>query len=86
MAQGLYRVPKLHGAVRLIAHYAILALAFYLCFLLPASMTASQVLIGLFAFTVIYAIVMGVAAFFRARFRANAEQEAPYASQFKKNR
>lgn len=86
MAQALRRLTVLHGAIRLLLHYGILAMAFYLCFLLPASMRAAQVLIGLFAFTILYAVVMGVIAIFRARFRANAEQEEAYTNRYKKSR
>ncbi|MBE6546404.1 MAG: hypothetical protein E7668_03045 [Ruminococcaceae bacterium] len=86
LAQTLYRYKALNGAARLFLHYAILALAFYLCFLLPASMTASQVLIGLTVFTLIYALVMGLSALFLRRLRKNAAREEIYQSQFKKAR
>lgn len=83
-AWGLYRMPRLAGAVRLLLHYGILVLAFYLCFLLPASMTGAQVFIGIALFTAVYFAIMGIAMLFLSRFRANAEQEAPYTNQYKK--
>ena len=80
LAQLLLGLKTLHGALR------ILLLAFYLCFLLPASMKGAQVLIGLFAFAVVYAIVMALRALFISRFRANSEPDEPYREQFKKSR
>ena len=68
------------------AHYGILALAFYLCFLLSLSLPPAQVLIGMVAFTLIYATVMGIGALLVSRFRKNAKEEETYQSQFKKQR
>lgn len=85
-AWSLYRLPRLHGAIRLLLHYGVLTLAFYLCFLLPASMRGAQVLIGIVLFTAVYFIILGLATLFLSRFRANAEQETPYAEQYKKKR
>ncbi|MBQ9783181.1 MAG: hypothetical protein IJW44_01530 [Clostridia bacterium] len=86
LAQGIYRMKNLHGALRLVAHYGILALAFYLCFLLSLSLPPAQVLIGMVAFTLIYATVMGIGALLVSRFRKNAKEEETYQSQFKKQR
>ena len=85
LAQGLYRFKRLHGALRLLLHYGILALGFYLCFLLPAAMRPVQIMIGLVAFTVVYGVVLGIAALVLARFRKNAAaaQEPAYTRQFK---
>lgn len=84
LAQGILRLKSLHGALRYSSHFGILAMGFYCCFLLPAEMRASQVLIGLFFFTLAYLLVMGVVALFLSRFRANVEKEMPYETQFKK--
>ena len=86
LAQLLLGLKTLHGALRILLHGGILLLAFYLCFLLPASMKGAQVLIGLFAFAVVYAIVMALRALFISRFRANSEPDEPYREQFKKSR
>lgn len=86
LAQGLYRKKDYNGALRLILHYGILAIGFYLCFLLSLSLSAAQILIGMVAFTLIYAVVMGCSALFLSRFRRNAQQEEIYQSQFKKHR
>lgn len=87
LAQGFYRAKGLHGALRLVLHYGILAVAFYLCFLLSLSLNAAQTLIGLVAFTLIYAAIMGIGALLLSRFRKNARaEEETYQSQFKKHR
>ncbi len=80
----LYRSKSMAGALRLVLHFGITAISFYLCFLLPAGMTAAQVFIGLFAYAIVYFLIVGITAFFKARFRANAEQEAPYENRYKK--
>lgn len=84
MAWRIYRSEKLSGGLRRVSHYGITALSFYLCFLLPAGMNASQVLIGLVAYTLVYFLIVGVSALFKSRFRANAEKEAPYENRYKK--
>ncbi len=84
LAAFLLRLPRWHGALRITLHFAILAMAFYLCFLVPASMRASGVLIGLFAFAVIYWIGAAIVALFVSRFRKNAEQDVPYTKQYQK--
>ena len=86
LAQGVFRMKTLPTAARILLHYAIFALGFYFCFLLPASMTAAQVLVGLVLFTLAYAAVMGIVALFLSRFRTNAKEEEEYKSQFKSSR
>lgn len=83
-AWNLYRMPRLSGALRLLLHYGILVLAFYVCFLFPASMRSAQIIIGVVLFTVVYALLMLAATAFASRFRANVQKEAPYQPQFKK--
>ena len=84
IAWQIFQAKSMAGALRLVLHFGITALSFYLCFLLPADMTAAQVLIGLFAYTLVYFLIVGCTAFFKARFRANAEKEAPYENRYKK--
>ena len=84
LAQAVFRMESVPRVGRTLLRFFILAFAFYICFLLPASMTSAQVLIGLVLFTLIYAAVMGVCTLFLSRFRANAKPEEAYESQFKK--
>ncbi len=86
LAQTIYRYQAMNGAARLFLHYLILALSFYLCFLLPSSMVASQVVVGLTIFTLLYALIMGLSALFLRRLRKNAQKEEVYESRFKKVR
>lgn len=81
-AWQIFRLPKPSTAVRLLAHYAILLFAFYLCFLVPASMRAPQIVIGILFFTLIYAIIMAISAFFLSRLRTNREKQETYQKQF----
>lgn len=85
-AWRLYRMQKWSGAARLFAHYGILVLAFYLCFLFPASMQSGQIVIGVVLFTALYAVVMLLAALLVSRFRVNAQKATHYEKQFKKSR
>ena len=85
-AWSISRLPQLTGGWRLLSHYAILMLSFYLCFLVPASMKAAQTLIGVVLFSAAYFAVMGIALLLRSRFRANAEKEAEYKPQYSKKR
>lgn len=84
VAWNLYRMPQWSGALRLLLHYGILILAFYACFLFPASMRSAQIIIGIVLFTVLYALLMLIAHAFIAKLRANAQKEVPYEKQFQK--
>ena len=84
VAQGILRLSALHGAVRYLCHFFILAMGFYACFLLPANMRGAQIFVGLVFFTLIYLAVVGVSNLFLSRFRANQEKEVHYEPQFKK--
>ena len=86
LAQALYRMKSLSGLGRGLLRYLVFAVSFYLCFLLPSAMNASQTLIGLVLFSLCYAAVMGISALFLARFRANAHPAEEYRNQFKKAR
>lgn len=86
LGQAVFRMKSIPRPGRTLLRFGILALAFYFCFLLPASMTAAQVLIGLVFFTLGYAAIAGVCTLFLSRFRANASVAEEYQSQFRKNR
>ena len=86
LAQALYRMKSIPRLGRSLLRYAVFAISFYLCFLLPAAMTASQILIGLVLFTLAYALVMGICTLFLSRFRANAVPQEEYQNQYRKTR
>ena len=85
-ANGIYRYAKFSGALRLMFHFLISTLAFYLCFLLPLSMRGSSVVVGMVLFALVYAVVMLVIAGFASRFRKNREATQEYKSQYTKKR
>ncbi len=85
-ANGIYRYKPLSGALRLLLHFLICTLAFYLCFLLPLSMPGSSVLVGLVFFVLAYFLVMGIFAWIASRFRKNREATEEYKSQYKTRR
>ncbi len=86
LAGSLFSLQKLSSGLRLVLHYLICIFAFYACFMLPVSMRASGVIIGLVIFTVLYFAVFGIVALFKSRYRRNAEQLASYQKQFKKQK
>ena len=86
LARMMLRLSAMPKAARLLLHYAILMLAFYLCMLLPNGMRAAQVFVGLALFTVVYWICAGIVHIFVARFRKNSEHAASYDKQFAKKR
>ena len=84
-ANVIYRYGKMPGGLRLLLHFLISMLAFYLCFLLPLSMPGSSVLVGMIFFALAYLLVMGIIAGFASRFRKNREAAEEYKSQYKKH-
>ena len=86
VAWELFCLEKLHTVLRVLLHYGILLFSFYACFLLPAGMGGSQVFIGIVGFSLLYAIVMGLRALIRARFRANTEKATAYEKQYERRK
>ncbi len=78
----LFRLEAIHTALRVLIHYGILLFSFYVCLLLPADMRGSQIFIGVVAFTLVYAAVMGIRGLIRARFKANSEKAEDYVKQY----
>ena len=85
-ANIIYRTKTMSGAVRLLLHFLICTLAFYLCFLLPLSMPGSSVLVGIIFFVLVYFLVMGIISLFASRFRKNRDANEEYQSQYTKKR
>ena len=84
IANGIFKIKKLHGALRLFLHYIITIFAFYACLMLPISPPASTLTVGLVAFSVVYIIVAALVALFRARYKSKADVSGEYRSQFGK--
>ncbi len=86
LARSLLRLSSMSGAARLLLHYLGLTFAFFLCLLLPNGMRATQVLIGLVLFSIVYWIGAGLVHVFYARFQKQSEQSEAYEKQFSKKR
>ena len=84
IANGIFKIKKLHGGIRLAIHYIITLFAFYSCFMLPISPEPSTMTVGLVTASVIYFIVAAIAALFRSRYKAKADVDVAYKSQFGK--
>ncbi len=84
LANGILSIGRLSGALRLILHYLIVMFAFYACLMLPLSMRASGIIVGLVIFTIIYFVVVGIVAIFRSKFRKNLEKSQDYQKQYHK--
>ena len=77
-ANTVFKLETLSMSLRLLIHYVLTALGFYFCFIMTLGMRAAQVFIGLVLFTVVYFIVFGVVALFRARYKKNTERSQKY--------
>jgi len=82
VAHTIYSIDKINSAVRVMIHYLIYLFTFYTCFLLPVNMRPDFMFTGTIIFTIIYSIVMGIIALFRAKLKKNREVSAEYQRQF----
>ena len=82
-ANGILRAKSISGGIRLTCHYALTALAFYLCFLLPLNMVGITVLVGMVIFTLLYFVAAAIIALLVSRFRRNKDEHSDYESKFK---
>ena len=83
-ANTLLSIEKIHGAIRYMSHYILCTLGFWICFCIPNNMQASQILVGIVFFTLGYAIVMPLIAFFRRRLTKSKTPPQKYEKQFSK--
>lgn len=83
-ANGIASVKSLSGALRFLCHFLITVFAFYSCFLLPLSLTASGYLVGFSCFALVYFIIAGLVYIFKSRLKRNIEKSESYKEQYKK--
>ena len=83
VANTFFSFENMHVALKVIIHYAVTVAGFYACFLLPLSMQASGVLVGLALFSVIYFVILGLWALFKSRYQRNKENAEAYQSKYK---
>lgn len=75
-AGTVYRHTQLQGWARLLLHYLLTMLAFFLCLWLPAGgHTAAKNLIAIMLFTVGYALVFAVLLLTRHHYRSIKEED-----------
>lgn len=84
LANNVLSLEKLSGKVKVLIHYLLTVFAFYACFMLPLSMRASSVLVGLVIFTLVYFAILGIAVAFKSRYRRNTEKAEKYEKQYSK--
>lgn len=84
LANGILAIKSIGGGIRLVSHFLICIFAFYTCLLLPLSLNASGYLVGFVCFAILYFIIAGLVAIFKARFKKNSEKSDAYTNQYKK--
>ena len=82
VANVILCIQKINLALRYVCHYLISVFGFWTCLCLPNEMSFSQTLVGIVLFSVGYAIVMGIIAFFSHRLRKAKNPEKKYEKQF----
>ena len=84
LANTVFGIDKLMTSLKVVIHFIIVMFAFYACLLLPLSMPASSVFVGLAFAAIAYAIIMGLVALFRSRFKRISENHDNYEKKFNK--
>lgn len=82
IANFIFSLKQVPSVARLLVHYAISALAFYICLMLPIAPTPSHTVVGLVIFTIIYFIAVGIIALFRARYKKQSDTDRSYKKHF----
>ena len=80
----IFKIEKIHAALRFLIHYLLSTFAFCACLMLPISPAPSTMVVGIILFSVAYLIVAGIVALFRSRYRAISSEKKEYTSQFSK--
>lgn len=83
-ANGIFKLERVHSAVKFIIHYLLTLAAFASCMLLPLSLDTSTSIVGAALFSVIYLIIAVIASLIRARYKKNADKDEEYVPQYKK--
>lgn len=83
-ANGILKIEKLGGALKIIIHYLLTLFAFCSCLMLPISPAPSTMVVGIAIFTFIYLVAALLIFFFRSRYKAKKEQTDVYKSKFRK--
>lgn len=84
LANTVLTVDRLMLALRVAIHFLTVMFAFYACMLLPLSLPASSVFVGLILAAIVYAVVMGLVALFRSRYKKLSKVDEKYEKKFNK--
>ena len=83
-ANGIFKLPRIHSAVKFVIHYLLTLAAFWACMLLPLSLDPSTAIVGAVLFSLIYLVIAIIASVIRARYRRNTDKDEEYVPQYKK--
>jgi hypothetical protein len=83
-ANGIFKLPRVHSAVKFLIHYLLTLAAFWACMLLPLSLDPSTAIVGAVLFSLIYLIIAVIAGVIRSRYKKNTEADEEYVPQYKK--
>ena len=86
IANAILAIKQIHTAIRYMIHYFICVIGFWVCFCIPNKMTASTIFVGIVFFTVGYAIIMPLIAFFKRRLTKAKTPPQKYEKQFSKSK
>lgn len=83
-ANGVFKIERIHVALRFFIHYLLSTFAFCSCLMLPISPEPSTMTVGIVIFSVTYLIITGIVALFRTRYKSLSSEKKEYKSQFSK--
>ena len=83
-ANGIFKLPRIHSAVKFVIHYLLTLAAFWACMLLPLSLDPSTAIVGAVLFSLIYLVIAIIASVIRARYKRNTDKDDEYVPQYKK--
>ena len=86
MANGVFKLEKMHVAAKFILHYIFTLFAFWTCMLLPLELEGSTAIVGVALFSVLYLVVTLVVSLIKSRYKKNADADAEYTPQYKKKK
>ena len=84
LANGVLRISRIHGGVRILIHFLLSFFAIWSCMLLPLSLDSRSMIVGIVVFAVLYFAIAGIIAAFRSRYKTKMGKVDEYKSQFTK--
>lgn len=83
-ANGIFKLPRVHSAVKFIIHYLLTLAAFWACMMLPLSLDTSTSIVGAVLFSILYLVIAVITTLIRSRYKKNADKDEEYVPQYKK--